>query len=107
MLRGRNHSAVSSVQGICPITLQFPAAIAIAAGYHQAGDLQRAKQVCRQIFEVQPNYADVLHLVGVIAYQVGKSDVAVDYIGKAIAINGNNSNFHLNIGAAYQALGKL
>ena len=54
---------------------------------HQAGQLNQAERLYRQILAVVPHHADSLHLLGAIAYQVGRHDLAVDMIGKAIAIN--------------------
>jgi len=48
----------------------------------QAGRLETAQQIYRQILAAEPNQADALHLLGLIAYQVGKYAVAIDYIGR-------------------------
>ena len=79
-------------------------ALAIAIQHHQAGRLQAAEQIYRQILAVEPNQADALHLLGVIAYQVGKHEVAVEYIGRAIRLKGNVAVFHNNLGEAYRGL---
>jgi tetratricopeptide (TPR) repeat protein len=79
-------------------------AFSIASQHHQAGRLQVAEQIYRQILAVDPNHADSLHLLGVIASQVGKHDVAVEYIGRAIRLQGNEAFFHNNLGEAYRAL---
>ena len=61
-----------------------PEALAIATQHHQRGRLQAAEQIYRQILQVEPNHADALHLLGVIAAQVGKQALAVEHIGRAI-----------------------
>ena len=48
-------------------------ALAIAVQHHQAGRLQAAEQIYRQILAVEPNHADAIHLLGVIAHQVGST----------------------------------
>ena len=55
-------------------------ALAIAIQHHQAGRLQAAEQIYRQILAVEPNHADAIHLLGVIAHQAGKHELAVQYI---------------------------
>jgi len=50
----------------------------IARGHHQAGRLAQAETLYRQILEEQPNHADALHLLGVIACQAGRYELAVD-----------------------------
>ena len=42
-----------------------------------------------------------------IAHQAGKHEVAVEYIGRAIALNGSEANFHSNLGEAYRALRRI
>ena len=73
-------------------------ALAIAVQHHQAGRLQAAEQIYRQILAVEPNHADALHLLGVIAHQLGKHEAAVEYIARAIGLNGNAAVFHSNLG---------
>jgi len=68
-------------------------ALAIAVQHHQAGDLQAAEQIYRQILADNPNHADALHLLGVIAYQMGQNEVAIDRIRRAIELNATESAF--------------
>ena len=80
---------------------------AVAIQHHQAGRLQVAEHIYRQILQADPNHADAIHLLGLLAYQVGKHAIAVEYIGRAIRLNGNVAAFHNNMGEAYEALGKV
>ena len=82
----------------------IPEVFAAAIQHHQAGRLQAAEQGYRQILAVEPNHADALHLLGVIAHQLGKHDLAVQYIEQAIRLQGGAAAFHCNLGGAYQAL---
>ena len=82
-------------------------ALTIAIQHHQAGRLQAAEQIYRQILAVNANQADAWHLLGVIAQQVGKSEIAVEYIGRAIRLKGDAEAFHLNLGAAYRTLHRV
>ena len=82
-------------------------ALAIAVQHHQAGRLQAAEQIYRQILAVEPNHPDAIHLLGVIAHQAGKHEVAVEYIGRAIGLKGNAAAFHNNLGEAYRALRRI
>jgi tetratricopeptide (TPR) repeat protein len=74
---------------------------------HQAGRLNEAEGLYRQILAVDPNHADGLHLLGVMAHQRGYPELAVDLIGKAIARNGAVADFHCNFGSALHALGRM
>jgi tetratricopeptide (TPR) repeat protein len=82
-------------------------ALAIAVQHHQAGRLQAAEQIYRQILALQPDHADALHLLGVIAYQAGKHEAAVQYIERAIRLKGAEAAFHSDLGNALGGQGKL
>lgn len=77
----------------------------IALKHHQAGDLVKAEELYRRIIAVEPRHADALHLLGVMANQVGKPQVAVDLITRAIAINPTATEYHNNIANALKACG--
>ena len=85
----------------------IPQTLATAIQHHQAGNLQQAEQLYRQILQVEPHHPDALHLLGVIAHQLGNNEAAIHYIDKAISVNPSDPNFHSNLGAAYQAMGEL
>ena len=76
-------------------------------GYHRAGRLNEAEQLYRQILTVNSSHADSLHLLGMVAYQVGRHDLCVDMISKAIAIDAKVAFYHSNLGSAFNAQGKL
>jgi predicted O-linked N-acetylglucosamine transferase (SPINDLY family) len=82
-------------------------ALAIGLRHHQAGRRQAAEQIYRQVLAVEPNHVDALHLLGVIASEAGKHEMAVDYITRAIALAGTEPTFHSNLGTALQAQGRL
>jgi tetratricopeptide (TPR) repeat protein len=80
------------------------AALAIAVQHHQAGRLQAAEEIYRQVLRAEPNQADAIHLLGVIEQQRGKPEIAAEYIQRAIGLNGDVAAFHNNLGEAYRAL---
>ena len=77
-----------------------------AIGHHQAGRLAEAEALYRQILAVQPNHADALHLLGVIASQVGKDELAVTLIRRALAFHPKLAAAVLNLGNSLRALGR-
>jgi len=77
-----------------------------AIHHHQSGRLAEAKALYQSILAMDARHADALHLLGVIAYQVGQNNVAVDLIRKAISINGMVTAYYFNHAAALKALGR-
>jgi tetratricopeptide (TPR) repeat protein len=82
-------------------------ALAAAMQHHQAGRLQAAEQIYRQILAVEPNQAGAWHLLGLLAYQAGRHEVAVEYIARAITLKDTEPAFHSNLGEAYRALRRI
>ena len=54
--------------------------------------------IYQQILAQQPNHADALHLLGLIAGMAGRLDVAEELIGKAIAVAPTHLMFYRNLG---------
>jgi protein O-GlcNAc transferase len=81
-------------------------ALALAIDYHQKGSLTQAEQLYRQILQNDPNDANALNLLGVIAYQTGKPETALHYLNQAISAVPGEANFHVNLALVYRALGK-
>lgn len=88
-----------------PLTLAQ--AFEIALRHHNAGELQQAEIIYRQILDVQPDNPDALHLLGLVAHQVGQNDPAIELIGKAIQLYPDNPHFHANLGAALLESGRF
>ena len=80
---------------------------AAALQNQRAGRLGEAERLCRRVLAADSRHADSLLLLGAIACQVGRHVVAVDMIGKAIAINAKVAAYHGNLGVALQKLGRL
>ncbi|HWK47915.1 MAG TPA: tetratricopeptide repeat-containing glycosyltransferase family protein [Stellaceae bacterium] len=74
--------------------------------HHQAGRLPEAEACYRQILAIDPHHADGLHLLGVIALQVGRCEQAVELIGHAIKRQPRLAHYHSNLGNAFAALGR-
>src|SRR5579885_1700152 len=80
---------------------------ALALGRYQSGALQHSEQLCRQILQSDATHAGAWHLLGVLAVQQSRPSYALDYIGKALALQPDASAFYLNHGVALQALGRM
>ena len=78
-----------------------------ALGHHQAGRLAEAERLYRQIWAIDPNHADSLHLLGLVARQQGRNDAAVELIGRAVALRPDFAEARNNLANALRDLGRL
>lgn len=100
-------------QGISA-TLDIPQAIQSGMAHHRAGRLQEATAIYRKVLTLDSRNPDALHLLGVIAQQVGDPQQAVEYIrlaidccNQAVPRIPSNPVAHNNLGEAYRALGRM
>ena len=75
--------------------------------HHKSGQLKKAGDIYKRILQAKPHHSDSLHLLGVIANQIGNYLLSIELIGKAIEINPKESIFYNNIGNAFKACGSL
>ncbi len=87
-----------------PVTIRD--AIRIALQLHQAGRLEDAAKVYRQVLEQEPNNPDALHLMGVLAHQQGRQEAAFEYVRQAIRVSPFASEYYNNLGEICRAMGK-
>ena len=78
-----------------------------AVALHQAGKLPKAEQLYQQVLADNPRNSDALHLLGVIAYQVGKHEISVNLITNAIEIDSQQVEAYNNLGIVFKEQGKL
>ena len=86
--------------------LTIQQAFDLALRYHQAGNLAEAEAIYREILVRQPNSADALHLMGLIAAKKGNREFGIELIKRAISINPKEAGYYVNLGIALQALGR-
>jgi len=108
-IRAREWEAwlTAMVAGAGTVTTAASDLFAAALQHHQAGRAQEAEALYRQILQGQPNHPDALHLLGVLAHQTGKHEMAVQYISRAIALKPAAAAYHSNLGEVYRALARL
>ena len=87
-----------------PLMATSAEAFQAAFAHHQAGQLREAEAIYRQILQTDPHHVEALHLLGLVAYQVGQPATAVELIGRAIALRDDRAVFHGNLGEAHRAL---
>jgi protein O-GlcNAc transferase len=72
---------------------------------HRAGRLEQARAAYHQLLTITPAHADALHLLGLIARQTGRHDLAVEYIGQAIGLHGTRPDDYSDLGAGLRDFG--
>ncbi|MDP9173886.1 MAG: tetratricopeptide repeat protein [Planctomycetota bacterium] len=81
-------------------------AIDLAISHHQAGRLPEAENLYRAVVEEYPNNADAHHLLGILAYQSGNYNVALEFILRAVFLSPNVPQYHGNLGLVLAAQGR-
>ena len=67
-----------------------------ALAKHQSGALVQARALYTRILERNPEHADALHFLGLIAHETGQQAAAAELIRKAIANNPSVASYHNN-----------
>lgn len=61
----------------------------------------------RAVLAQQPKHDGALHMLGLLAHQIGRASDAVDLIRQAIAARPDSFVYHVNLGAVLSAQGRL
>ncbi len=85
----------------------IPQVLAQALEKHRAGNYAEAETAYRQILRRAPRHPDALHLLGVVARQTGRVQLALQSIGRALAIVDCEPTIHYNYGNALVDAGRL
>jgi tetratricopeptide (TPR) repeat protein len=71
--------------------------------YYGMGDLPRAEQACLGVLRENPRHAQALHLLGIISYQLGRHEEAIESFQSATRLEPTNPAFHNDLGVACAA----
>jgi tetratricopeptide (TPR) repeat protein len=74
-----------------------------ALRHHQAGRLERAVPIYRQVLSMVPNHARALHLLGVAEHQTGHQAAAIALMEQAIEQLPGSAELHNDLAQAYLA----
>jgi len=96
--------AADAEAGTTPETAK---ALEAAMNHHRNGDLAGARAAYEAVLEAEPQNPDAHHLIGMIAYQTGNAEAAIEHIQQAIAAQPENPHFHLNYGEALRAIDQI
>ena len=73
---------------------------------HQAGQVDVAANIYRQVLSAQPDHVEALHLLGVVDHQQGRHAQAIERMTAALRLQPKNSAVHGNLALALRAIGK-
>lgn len=77
-----------------------------AVRLHQSGRLGEAEAHYRKFLALLPDNDDALHLLGVVASQSARHEMAIGLISRAIRLNDGKPPFHANLGSSLRVLGR-
>ncbi len=91
------------------VTFQKPSANLLdqAIADHKAGRLAQAESTYRQILAENPQHADAIHMLGLLAHQTRNFQVAAQLIEQSLAINPNNASAYSNLAEVKRNLGQF
>jgi len=78
--------------------MTIPEAFNLGVQHQQAGRLAEAEAIYRQILAEQPNHPDALYMMGVLAQNVGKGQLAMQLVGEAIRVGPARAEFFGTLG---------
>lgn len=87
--------------------LSIEQALLLASQHQEAGRLQQAEIILKQILQVQPECAPAWHTLGLVAHNAGKTELAAGFLERAIKCNGKVALFHANLGEMNRLLKSL
>lgn len=77
-------------------------AMELAIQFHNDGQLVEAEKIYQHVLQVDPDHPDALHLLGVIAFQVGQAEPAIELIEKSLSIRPHHPEAFNNLANAQQ-----
>ncbi|HWA96404.1 MAG TPA: tetratricopeptide repeat protein, partial [Terracidiphilus sp.] len=72
----------------------------------QAGRLDEAQRLCLELLKLDVKHAEGLHLLGLVLYQQGRPEVAINMLQRAITANGKVAAYYSNLGNALHDAGR-
>ena len=88
-------------------SLDIPQAMQAAVRCFQAGELQQAERICRDILTFDAGCAAANHLLGVVEHRQGRSDEGLAHIRKALETDPGVADAHNNLGNILRDIGRL
>ena len=78
-----------------------------AVDLHRTGQVKKAKDICLEILEDEPKNFDILHLLGIISFQLKDYKRSSELISEAIKVNPNDAEVYNNMAIVSKKLNQL
>jgi predicted O-linked N-acetylglucosamine transferase (SPINDLY family) len=75
-----------------------------ALALHKSKNFSAAAQVYEHVLKLQPNHVATLCFYGLLQESVGDFKKAINYLTKAISLNGQDATLYYNLGCVYRAI---
>lgn len=73
--------------------------------HHRAGRLREAEEMYRKVLELHPRHAGAVHLLGLLAFQVGRTQQALEMLREAMRLDAYNPLFPADLADVCAKLG--
>jgi tetratricopeptide (TPR) repeat protein len=90
-----------------PRSMPLAEALALAEQHRAAGRLVEARTLCNKILAAQPDEANAVHLLGLLAHQSGQLGEAIEQLRRAAKLAPAVPHFHANLGEMYRLAGRI
>ena len=81
--------------------------MAQAQAHERAGNLAAAEGLYRQMLAANPRCHEACHALGLLAYNTGNLELAVQWLGQAVQLDGQVALYQRNLGEMCRRLGRL
>ncbi|MFT6509232.1 MAG: tetratricopeptide (TPR) repeat protein [Parvibaculaceae bacterium] len=73
----------------------------------ESGQLAQAEEMCKRILRTQPDSHEAYQTLSLVAFRVGKQELACQLLEKAISIAPTHAIYHRNLGEMRRQMGQL
>src|SRR5690349_9220464 len=84
---------------------QVSSALEAGIRCHDAGNLLEAERYYARVLKLDPRHAKATYLLGLLAQQVGKHELAVQILSSAIKLDARQPTFHCVLAESFRAQG--
>ena len=110
--RAAEAAAIMEAEAARPAAATSPAralppgqVLMLAEQKRRQGFLADAEQFARQVIAAEPDNAEAMHMLGIVAHQSGKLADAIGHLRRAVAIKPDEALFHANLGEMLRLAG--